>query len=357
MATPPGSRAEPPASTPERLLYVDDAQFDRHVAVAPHPERPERLAAIRRGLLDPLQRAGAQRLASREATPAELMAAHAQGHIETLERALASQVGEIDEDTYFSEGSRRAAWLAAGSAAELATQLLAAPSAAGVLLARPPGHHATRTRSMGFCLLNNVAVAAYAALAAGAQRVAIVDFDVHHGNGTQDIFYDDPRVLFVSLHQWPLYPGSGDSHEVGHGAGLGSTVNLPLPSGSGGDEYALAFERVVEPVISQFAPELLLVSAGFDAHRADPLASMQLNDEDYGAMTSSLWGLAARLGAPRLAMLLEGGYSLDALERAGDRVAAALTGGTAALASGSANAAATRAIDNTRRALGPYFSL
>jgi len=345
------------ATLPERLLYVDDTRFDNHVAVAPHPERPERLAAIRRGLLEPLKRAGAQRLSAREASHEELIAAHAQDHLQTLERALAGEIGDIDEDTYFSEGSHRAAWLAAGSAAELATRLLVEPSAAGVLLARPPGHHATRTRSMGFCLLNNVAVAAYAALAKGAQRVAIVDFDVHHGNGTQDIFYDDPRVLFVSLHQWPLYPGSGSSKEIGQGPGLGATVNVPLPSGSGANEYGLAFERVVEPVLGQFAPELLLVSAGFDAHRADPLASMQLNDEDYGAMTASLWNVMARLGAPRMAMLLEGGYSLDALERAGDRVAGALTGGKAAIASGSASELAVRHVEATRAALAPYFSL
>ena len=345
------------ATRPERLLYVDDPQFDEHVAAGPHPECPERLLAIRRGLLEPLKREGAEQLSARSASHEELLAAHSQEHIAELEQTLRSGAGELDEDTYFSRGSRLASWLAAGSAAELARQLLDERSAAGVLLARPPGHHATRTRAMGFCLLNNVAVAAYAALAKGAQRVAIVDFDVHHGNGTQDIFYDDPRVLFVSLHQWPLYPGSGRSSEVGKDAGLGRSVNLPLPAGSGGNEYALAFERVVEPVLAQFAPELLLVSAGFDAHRADPLAGMQLSDEDYGAMTSSLWSLMARIGAPRMGMLLEGGYSLDALERSGDSVAGALSSGRSALASGSASAAATRAIDETRVALAPYYSL
>jgi acetoin utilization deacetylase AcuC-like enzyme len=342
-------------SPPRQLFYVDDPRFDAHVAAGHHPECPERLSALRRGLLAPLQSAGAMRIDAREASLEELLEAHDPSHLAGLERALASGASSLDADTYLSAGTRSAAWLAAGAAAQLAEQLWQSEHAAGVLLARPPGHHATRTRAMGFCLLNNIAVAAYRALALGAQRVAIVDWDVHHGNGTQDIFADDPRVLFVSLHQWPLYPGTGQSHEVGRAAGCGSTINLPLPAGSRLDDYAAAFELVVLPALAQFKPELVLVSAGFDAHEEDTLASMQLRDEDFGAMTSSLWSLAERLGAARLGLVLEGGYALSALERAGERVARALLGEGRELPAASASAGVKRAIDATRSALDSYF--
>jgi acetoin utilization deacetylase AcuC-like enzyme len=342
---------------PRQLFYVDEPHFDRHVAQGHHPECPERLSALRRGLLAPLRAAEATRISARLAKHEELTPAHDPGHIERLERALARGAGSLDADTYFSSGTRSAAWLAAGAAAELAEQLWAAESAAGVLLARPPGHHATRTRAMGFCLLNNVAVAAHRALVRGAQRVAIVDWDVHHGNGTQDIFADDPRVLFVSLHQWPLYPGSGLSSEIGNGDGRGTTINLPLPAGSRLGDYAAAFELVVLPALAQFKPELILVSAGFDAHEDDTLAGMQLRDEDFGAMTTSVWSLAERLGAPRLGLVLEGGYALGALERAGDQVARALLGAGRELPPGSPSAGARRVIDATRSALAPYLAL
>jgi acetoin utilization deacetylase AcuC-like enzyme len=342
---------------PRQLFYVDEPQFDRHVAEGHHPECPERLSALRRGLLAPLCAAQATRIAARLARHEELEPAHDAAHIEQLERALSRGAGNLDADTYFSPGTRDAAWLAAGAAADLAERLWSAESAAGVLLARPPGHHATRTRAMGFCLLNNVAVAAYRALACGAQRVAIVDWDVHHGNGTQDIFADDPRVLFVSLHQWPLYPGSGLSSEVGAGPGRGATINLPLPAGSRLGDYAAAFELVVLPALLQFKPELILVSAGFDAHQEDTLAGMQLRDEDFGALTTSVWSLAERLGAPRLGLVLEGGYALGALERAGDQVARALLGAGCELPSGDASPGARRAIDATRTALAPYLEL
>jgi acetoin utilization deacetylase AcuC-like enzyme len=342
---------------PRQLFYVDEPSFDRHVARGHHPECPERLSALRRGLLAPLCAADAARIAAREAKHEELTPAHDLAHLDALERALARGAGNLDADTYFSAGTRSAAWLAAGAAVQLAERLWSAESAAGVLLARPPGHHATRSRAMGFCLLNNIAVAAHRALALGAQRVAIVDWDVHHGNGTQDIFADDPRVLFVSLHQWPLYPGSGLSSEIGSGAGRGATINLPLPAGSQLGDYAAAFELVVLPALLQFKPELILVSAGFDAHEEDTLANMQLRDEDFGAMTASLWSLGEQLGAARLGLVLEGGYALSALERSGDQVARALLGAGRALPPGSPSPGALRAIDATRGALAPYLEL
>ncbi len=342
---------------PARIYVIDDPRFDAHAATTPHPEQPARLGAIRRGLVSALAAGGAARLAPRLASDEELVRVHARDYVDTLERLLQQGSGYIDEDTFISEGSHEAAWLAAGSAALLAQQLLASDSAAGVLAARPPGHHATRTTAMGFCLLNNVAVAAAAALAGGAQRVAILDWDVHHGNGTQAIFEQDPRVLFISLHQWPLYPGTGRSEEIGLGEGRGTTVNLPLPPGAAASEYSAALARVALPVLEQFRPELLLISCGFDAHADDPLGGMRLRDQDYGALTRIVWELAVRIGAPRLGLLLEGGYDLGALERAGREVARALLGTHFELDQGAIASEAERAIDASRRALAASWEL
>jgi acetoin utilization deacetylase AcuC-like enzyme len=344
-------------AAPQRLFVLDDARFDAHAARVPHPEQPARLAAIRRGLVAPLLKGGATPLTPRLAREDELTRAHAPEYVSALGRALDRGHGQLDEDTFYSEGTHTAAWLAAGGAAQLAEQLMASESAAAVLAARPPGHHATGAQAMGFCLLNNVAVAAHAALAAGAERVAILDWDVHHGNGTQAIFESEPRVLFASLHQWPLYPGSGRSDEVGRDEARGTTLNLPLPPGSSSRDYAVAFARVVLPVFEQFRPDLLLVSCGFDAHRQDPLGGMQLGHDDYGAMTELVWKLSEQLGRARLGIVLEGGYDLDALEQAGHSVAQALLGTHFELEHGAVQASTERAVDGTRRALDPFWSL
>jgi acetoin utilization deacetylase AcuC-like enzyme len=203
---------------------------------------------------------------------------------------------------------------------------------------------------MGFCLLNNVAVATASALASSAQRVAILDWDVHHGNGTQAIFESDPRVLFVSLHEWPQYPGTGRSDELGKGDARGNTINLPLPSGSGARDYAAALRSVVLPRLRDFRPDVLLISCGFDAHADDPLGGMQLVDADYGALTTSALEAAAAGGIPRVGVVLEGGYDLGALERASRAVGRALLGEPFELGTGAANARAQAAIDATRRA-------
>jgi acetoin utilization deacetylase AcuC-like enzyme len=201
--------------------------------------------------------------------------------------------------------------------------LTAGRADAAFVLGRPPGHHAGRDRAMGFCLVNNVAVTAAALVAAG-ERVAIIDWDVHHGNGTQDIFWGDPDVLFVSVHQWPLYPGTGRADERGGGAGYGTTVNLPLPPGATGDVYQALFEDVVAPHVERFAPGWVLISAGFDAHRDDPLAEMALTAGDYARLAECCAALVDR--PSRVVAFLEGGYHLGALRASAGATAAALIG-------------------------------
>jgi acetoin utilization deacetylase AcuC-like enzyme len=333
------------------ILYCDDPRFDAHEGPPGHPERPLRLAAVRKGLIATLAEAGSQRVSAREVSPDELLAVHSEQHIEQLSRALSAGDGNLDADTYFAQGTRGAAWLAAGAAADLGQRLARASTpTAFVLSARPPGHHATRERAMGFCLLNNVAVAAASALSSGAERVAILDWDVHHGNGTQAIFEHDPRVLFISLHEWPQYPGSGRSAEIGQGDARGNTVNLPLPSGSNAHDYAAAMRSVVLPRLRDFAADVLLISCGFDAHADDPLGGMRLVDQDYGALTTSALQSATDGGTPRVGVVLEGGYDLGALERASRALARALLGERFDLGDGTPSAQAQLAIDATRRA-------
>jgi acetoin utilization deacetylase AcuC-like enzyme len=227
----------------------------------------------------------------------------------------------------------------------------------GVALLRPPGHHAEPDTAMGFCLINNVAVAAARALQDGARRVAIVDWDVHHGNGTQAAFYDDPRVLFVSLHQYPFYPGTGAPDEIGQGQGRGFTANVALPAGQGPETYAHAFARVVLPLLDQFAADIVLVSAGFDAHARDPLAQMNLDAPSYGAMAGALVEHAERAGHGRVALLLEGGYDLAALQDSVAAAARALLGQSFAPSQDAPSAAGRTAVERSQRALAPYWKL
>ena len=290
---------------------IDDPSFDLHRSPGYHPERPERLVAARAAV----ERAGVrvEPIPVRRATREELERVHLPAYLDELRR-LEGTRGQLDADTYLAPESVEAAERAAGGAVALVEAILGGEFSRGVALLRPPGHHARPDRAMGFCLLNNVAVAAAHALARGTRRVAIVDWDVHHGNGTQEMFFGDPRVLYVSLHQWPFYPGTGNASEIGKGEGRGFTVNLPLSSGAGTGDYAAAFERVVLPVLDAYAPELVLVSAGFDAHKSDPLAGMQLDAHAYGWMTTVLGHVADKSAAGKLALFLEGGYDLAALE-------------------------------------------
>jgi acetoin utilization deacetylase AcuC-like enzyme len=303
---PDHAKGEPP-----RVLLVDDPVFEEHVPLAYHPERPERLLAARAAL------GGAgiawQRMVLREATDAELCRVHAEEYLKELSD-LKGQSGYLDPDTYVSPRSVAAARKAAGSLIDMVDAMLDGDCSKGVALLRPPGHHARATQAMGFCLLNNVAVAAAHARARGVSRVAIVDWDVHHGNGTQEMFWKDPGILYMSTHQFPFYPGTGAVEELGEGEGAGFTINVPLSAGGGDGVYRGAFERVLLPVLEAYAPELILVSAGFDAAKRDPLAEMELSAPAFGYMAEVLAAQAAKSAKSRIAMVLEGGYDLVAIE-------------------------------------------
>jgi acetoin utilization deacetylase AcuC-like enzyme len=304
----------PPAGPPGRVLVVDDPRFDRHAPLGHHPERPERLTAAREALAESAA-SGVRlvRVEPRLATDDELVRVHERRFVESLSK-LRGETGYLDADTYISAESVEIARLAAGSLAAMVDVLIDGPVPQGVALLRPPGHHARPARAMGFCLLNNVAVAAAHARARGLDRIAVVDWDVHHGNGTQEMFWTDPHVLYISTHQHPFYPGTGDAEEVGQGEGHGYTVNVPLVAGSGDVEYARAFERVVLPVVEAYAPELLLVSAGFDASARDPLAQMELSSNAFGWMARELARVTSASTKGRMALVLEGGYDLVALQ-------------------------------------------
>jgi len=243
---------------------------------------------------------------------------------------LRGEAGYLDPDTYVSADSVEVARLAAGSLVAMVDAILDGPTKKGAALLRPPGHHARPSRAMGFCLLNNVAVAAAHALSRGIERVAVVDWDVHHGNGTQEIFWIDPRVLYVSTHQSPFYPGTGDAEEVGHAEGKGYTVNVPLAAGGGDAVYRSAFERVVLPVLEAYRPELVLVSAGFDASVRDPLGQMELTPQAFGWMAREVARIAGQSAGGRMALVLEGGYDLTSLEAGLERALDGMLSGRAA---------------------------
>lgn len=287
-----------------------------------HPERPDRLAAVQKGLEAALKSGAAKTVVPRQATRAELIRVHDPETIDALEGFCLAGGGDIDADTAASPGSWDAALAAAGAGLDAIERLTAGEADAAFIAVRPPGHHATRDRAMGFCLVNNVGVAA-ASLAEAGERVLIVDFDAHHGNGTQEIFYGDARVVYVSMHQWPLYPGTGEIEQTGAGPAKGATVNFPLPAGATGDVYLAAIEEVVEPVAENFEPTWLMISAGFDGHRADPLTDLGLTSGDFAEMTSRLCALVP---PGRRLVTLEGGYDLSALADSTSACVAALAG-------------------------------
>jgi len=275
-----------------------------------HPESPSRLAAVLEALEDPRFAALARNEAPR-ATREQIARVHAQSLIgEVLDESDTTGWRRLDPDTVMSPASAEAALRAAGGVCAAVDAVVAGEARRAFCAVRPPGHHATPNTAMGFCLFNSIAIGAAHAIAAhGLSRVAIVDFDVHHGNGTQDIFWSDPRVLYASSHQWPLYPGTGARSETG----AGNIVNAPLKPGAGSADFRAAYTDTVLPALDAFAPELVMISAGFDAHRLDPLANLNLDGDDYAWITARLAELADKHARGRIVSSLEGGYSLTAL--------------------------------------------
>jgi len=284
-----------------------------------HPERALRMVAIERRL-DEDGWLGFERRSSPAVDRALLERCHDPRYVAVLERLCASGGGMIDGDTVASAGSWEAALHSAGGAVAAVDALLDGAAAVTFAAGRPPGHHATTNRAMGFCLFNNVALAALRALDRGLERVLILDWDVHHGNGTNDIFRDSAEVLYASIHEYPLYPGTGPASDSGRGAGAGFTINMPVPSGSGDSVFLGLVRGRVADAARDYRPQLILISAGYDAHHDDPLASCEVTTAGYGELTATMRDLAAELDAP-LGLVLEGGYALGALA---DSVAATL---------------------------------
>jgi acetoin utilization deacetylase AcuC-like enzyme len=302
---------------PAPLWLRHDAHL-RH-DVPGHPERPQRIRALE-GAMSARDWYGCEVVDAPAAARELLLAVHPAEHVDFIERLCASGGGAIDADTIAVEGTWEAALRGAGGAAALVDSLLGDGARTGVSALRPPGHHAEVARAMGFCFFGNAAVAARRARDAhGAERVLILDWDVHHGNGTNAIFHADPGVLFVSIHEWPLYPGTGPASDLGSGAGEGFTVNLPVPGGSGDAAYRSLVEHVACPLIDLYDPQLVLVSAGFDAHRDDPLATCRVTEGGFAGMTASLRRTCDGRGIP-LGVVLEGGYDLGALSRSMEAV-------------------------------------
>ena len=302
-------------------LVVIDQGYLKHLPGESHPERPERIQALL-NLAGALDKQMFELASPRAATRADVEYTHGADHVRLVESTSKHNRYALDGDTITCRDSFGVALLAVGGFLTLLDAIASKQSSNGFALVRPPGHHALRDHAMGFCLFNTMAIGAeYLKRVYGAKKILIMDWDVHHGNGTQAAFYDDPTVLFISTHQFPFYPGSGAVNETGVGAGEGFTLNIPLPAGCTDAEYLQVFQDIVVPAAEKFQPDWILVSAGFDPHRRDPLGGMNVTEEGFGAMARLLLALANRFADGRIAFLLEGGYDLAGLR---DSVAAVL---------------------------------
>ncbi|HEY7170019.1 MAG TPA: histone deacetylase [Vicinamibacterales bacterium] len=293
------------------FIVISTERFAEHQTPPGHPECPER-AEVMDVVASEWRGKGGEVVAPREATREQLARVHGGEYLRRISETAGSAVA-LDPDTYTSPETYEIALLAAGAAVDGVERVMGGGHKRVLAMVRPPGHHAEHERAMGFCFYNNVAVGAAHAKTLGARRIAIVDYDVHHGNGTQHLFESDPSVLYVSTHQYPYYPGTGAAGEIGVGPGAGYTVNLPLEAGAVNEDYRHVFDAVVLPVLKQFAPDLMLVSAGFDAHERDPLGGMRLTSDAFAAMTAQLRTIAEECCGGRLVLVTEGGYDFRAL--------------------------------------------
>jgi acetoin utilization deacetylase AcuC-like enzyme len=307
--------------------YVTDTRYAAHTLDG-HPEHAGRLVAVQNALENDSLIERMIKLEARLSSEEDLRAVHVPGYLELLsETAQLDGIAMMGADTYVTPDSYVIARLAAGGVLQAVDAVMQADADNALAVIRPPGHHATPSMGMGFCLLNNIAIAArYAQRVHHAERVLIVDYDVHHGNGTQDVFYDDATVMYISTHQSPLYPGTGTVLETGEGAGKGYTINIPLTAGVGDHGYAQVFEEIVIPAAQRFAPQLMLISVGFDAHWADPLASMCLSLGGYDRLARTLLAAAGTLCDGRIVFVMEGGYNLVALGHGWANIGRALLG-------------------------------
>jgi len=340
------------------ILLVHSERFVEHEPPPGHPERPER-AEVFDVVANRWRGRGADVIAPRSATREHLLRIHDADYVQKIADA-AGKPARLDPDTFMSPESYEIALLAAGGTIDAVERVMNGPTRAAVALVRPPGHHAERARAMGFCLFNNIAIGAAHARAHGAGRVAIVDYDVHHGNATQHTFEPDPQVLYVSTHQYPFYPGTGAAGEIGRDAGRGFTVNLPLEAGAVAEDFHLVFSDVILPILRQFKPDLMMISAGFDAHEADPLGGLRLTADAFAAMTMELRQVAEECCRGRVVAVTEGGYDLHALAESLDAVVSTLDGPAGPARWPSSGIASTRgraSADQARKALGPFWKL
>jgi len=303
-----------------KTLLVTDRRYMNHFAGRVHPERPARIAAMIQ-MAEGLKRSALRHSAPREASMEELTLCHSEEYVSIVERTAKGERTDFDPDTHASAETWATARLAAGGVLTAVAAVLDGSANNAFAIVRPPGHHALPHSAMGFCFFNNIAIAAsWLVKVRGMQRVLILDWDVHHGNGTQAIFYESPQVLYMSTHQYPFYPGTGSFDQIGNGAGAGFTVNAPMPATFGDNEYLRIFDQLLLPIARQFNPEVVLISAGFDAHYRDPLGGMRITEGGFLAMTRRLQRLADECCEGKIVAALEGGYDLHALAQCGRSV-------------------------------------